>query len=128
MSLTAFTPLLASDQIVLPSFSDPLFIACLVAISAWLLLVAGFVWATRPEEVVAAGPTMDLREESPALVNMLVNGGKLSTVSVQATLLDLAAHEYIDIEEYGTTEIVCRVNRVQPAAPSTRTPTWCSRT
>jgi hypothetical protein len=58
--------------------------------------------ATRPSPVSAALPTPDLREEPPAVVNLVANGWRLNADAAEATLLDLAARRLVELRQPGT--------------------------
>ncbi|MGW6705364.1 DUF2207 family protein [Streptomyces sp. NPDC054956] len=76
--------------------------ACaLVAPLLWLSAVGWAVLATRPAPVAAAGPTMDLRPEPPALVEFLTGGWECGRGAPRATLLDLAARGFLALEQTG---------------------------
>jgi hypothetical protein len=60
------------------------------------------VWqSTRPKRIEPAAPTMDLREETPALVDLLTGGFEVEDDAVPATAIDLATRGWYDIEEVG---------------------------
>ena len=75
-------------------------IAAGVAILLWCLLLLIFAFVTRPREVEAAPATMDLGEESPALVDYLLSHFHSTSHGLAGTLLDLAAGHYLDIDEH----------------------------
>ena len=56
-----------------------------------------------------AAATMDLGSESPAIVNLLVHAGEVTTEAVPATLLDLAARRHIEVFEASPDEYACRL-------------------
>jgi hypothetical protein len=53
--------------------------------------------------------TSDLGEQSPAVANLLANGGRLTPDAVPATLLDLAARRVLTIEETTPGSYGCRL-------------------
>ncbi|RCG23445.1 DUF2207 domain-containing protein [Sphaerisporangium album] len=77
------------------------FLAAAVAAGLWLLLVAMFAIATRNPDITPGPPTGELREESPALVDLVTGNWRLCDEAVAATLLDLAARGAVQIEEVG---------------------------
>ncbi|MEV6982207.1 hypothetical protein AB0M95_13235 [Sphaerisporangium sp. NPDC051017] len=77
------------------------FLAAAVAAGLWLLLLAMFALATRSPDVTPGPPTSELREESPALVDLITGNWRLCDEAVAATLLDLAARGAVEIEEVG---------------------------
>jgi hypothetical protein len=59
-----------------------------------------------------SGPaTLELGEEPPAVVDLLTNDWRVTADAIPATLLDLAARDYLDLEQYGPGRTVCRVRR-----------------
>jgi hypothetical protein len=84
-------------------------------------------FATRARGVVSGPATMDLGEEPPAVVDLLTNDWRVTPDAIPATLLDLAARDYLDLEPYGPGRTVCRVRR---ATGEGWRPTsgWCSTT
>jgi len=75
-------------------------------------VAAFFVWLPfarhrlhRAQQVHDAGPeTMELRDEPPALVNLLVNELHITGDAVAATILDLAARHHVEIVELSPEE------------------------
>lgn len=62
----------------------------------------GWLWRSRsPRRVRPGASTMDLRDESPALVDLLTGGFVVDDDAVPATVVDLAARRFVDIEETG---------------------------
>jgi len=67
----------------------------------WLALVA-FVYALRSPSRPDPGPrTLELGPEPPALANFLVNDFVVTGEALPATVLDLAARGFAEIEERG---------------------------
>src|SRR6056297_1524132 len=86
---------------------------------AALLTVGGHVGLTvlerftTPERAEKIGTSGALRRESPAVVNLLVNDGRLAASGVRATIVDLAARGWMRIlPPEGDDD----VSRVRPAA------------
>src|SRR4029453_19208388 len=50
-------------------------------------------------------------ERPPAVVDLLTNDWRVTADAIPATLLDLAARDYLDLEQYGPGRTVCRVRR-----------------
>lgn len=60
------------------------------------------VWqSTRPKRVEPDPPTMDLRDETPAIVDLLTGGFEVEDDAVPATAIDLATRGWYDVEEAG---------------------------
>lgn len=75
----------------------------------WLALAA-FVYAWRSPPRPAAGPrTLDLGPEPPALANFLVNDFRVTGEAVPATVLDLAARRFAEVEQRGVDVFYVRV-------------------
>src|SRR2546423_14899433 len=73
--------------------------AASAACSVAFYIGAGLVHMVRRPQVPPSLPaTSDLGSESPAVANLLANGGELTPEAVPATLLDLAARRAIQID------------------------------
>ena len=92
-----------------------LLIAAAAALVAWALLVAGLWVGTRPRMPRAGASTLDLADESPALVNLLLNRWRLGRSAAAATLTDLAARRVLALEDYAGARHVVRIRSNQPA-------------
>jgi hypothetical protein len=77
----------------------------------WLVLLLAAVFATRPRGVDPAPATMDLGDEPPAVVDLLTNDWRVTPDAIPATLLDLAARGFVDLDQLGPGRTVCRVRR-----------------
>jgi Predicted membrane protein (DUF2207) C-terminal domain len=95
-----------------PQLTTPLLVAAVVL---WVLLLLGVAFATRARGVDPGPATMELGEEPPAVVDLLTNDWRVTADAIPATLLDLAARDYVDLEEYGPGRTVCRVRRTSGA-------------
>lgn len=105
-------PVLVEDgALTFPELATPLLVAALVAVVLWVLVLLGVAFATRARGVVSGPATMDLGEEPPAVVDLLTNDWRVTPDAIPATLLDLAARDYLDLEPYGPGRTVCRVRR-----------------
>lgn len=90
--------------------------AGLIALAVWLLLYAMAVAATEPKDVEPGPASLALGgDESPALVGMLTGSWKVSHEALPATLLDLAARKFLDIQELGSDRVICHVRQRDPA-------------
>jgi Predicted membrane protein (DUF2207) len=94
-----------------PELVVPLLVATVAAIVLWLVLLLAAAFATRPREVDPAPATMELGEESPAVVDLLTSDWRVTPDAVPATLLDLAARGFVDLDQHGEGRTVCRVRR-----------------
>jgi plasmid maintenance system antidote protein VapI len=75
----------------------------------WFVLL-GVVMTIRWPKTPRAGPeTLDLGEESPAVASLLTSDFRLGRESISATLLDLAARGFVEIEDSGIGRYICRV-------------------
>jgi Predicted membrane protein (DUF2207) len=88
-----------------------LLVATVAAVVLWVLLLLGVAFATRARGVDPGPVTMELGEEPPAVVDLLTNDWRVTADAIPATLLDLAARDYLDLEQYGPGRTVSRVRR-----------------
>ena len=91
-----------------------LLVGAIVAAGAWFLVFAWRWFATRP---ILPDPGVETREvgtEAPAIVNLLVNRWRPTRSAVQATMLDLASHKFLAIDQYGHNQFVVRLRRDPP--------------
>lgn len=103
---------------------DPSPIATIAALVIALVAGAGVLWvwlSTAPARVRAAPPTSDLRDETPALVDLLTGGFTVEDDAVPATAVDLAARGFYDLEEYGG-KVVIRLRPSRAASTDDLTP------
>jgi Predicted membrane protein (DUF2207) len=103
--------LAAEDGALTFQFTTPLLVATVAAVVLWVLLLLGVAFATRARGVDPGPATMELGEEPPAVVDLLTNDWRVTADAIPATLLDLAARDYLDLEQYGPGRTVCRVRR-----------------
>jgi hypothetical protein len=89
----------------------PLLGATVAAVVLWLVALLVVAFATRPRDVDPGPATMDLGEEPPAVVDLLTNDWRVTADAIPATLLDLAARDFVDLEQYGPGRTVCRIRR-----------------
>jgi predicted membrane protein DUF2207 len=82
-----------------------------VAVALWFLLVLVATLMTRARDLDPGSTTSDLGQEPPAVVNLLVSGWRVTPDAVPATLLDLAARDYVDLEQLGPDNTVCHLRR-----------------
>src|SRR5690606_35378898 len=74
-----------------------------------------WLWrSTSPTSVDSAGATMDLREERPAIVDLLTGGFEVDDDAMPATVVDLAARGWFTIEDIGDDRIVLRLRQREP--------------
>ena len=90
--------------------------AASAACSVAFYIGAGLVHMVRRPQVPPSLPaTSDLGSESPAVANLLANGGELTPEAVPATLLDLAARRAIQIDEKEPRVYEVRIGSPPPA-------------
>lgn len=53
-------------------------------------------------------------DESPAVVNLLIHGGRLSAEALPATVLDLAGRQHLTLDEISPGEYLCRLSHRSP--------------
>jgi hypothetical protein len=80
----------------------------------WLLAIAGIRVAREPRNPPSGPPSDPVRDEAPALVNLLVNNFGVTRHAVPATVLDLAARGVVTIEHVGPEHDVIRVGHGAP--------------
>ncbi len=83
---------------------DPAPIASIATLAIALVAGAGVLWvwlSTAPRRVRPGDSTMELRDETPALVDLLTGGFEVEDDAVPATAVDLAGRGFYDLEEYG---------------------------
>lgn len=81
---------------------DPLWLAIAwAALLGALLLVAFLAWRNRPRQPATGPATMELRPETPAIVDLLTGDFRVTPEAVPATLLDLAARRWVELEQVG---------------------------
>lgn len=91
-----------------------------VGVVVLALAIAGAVvmaWlrtTTRPSRVRSAGPTLELRDETPAVVDLLTGGFEVEDDAMPATVVDLAARGWFTIDDIGGDHIVLRVRQHRP--------------
>ena len=89
-----------------------------------LALVAGvfMLWtrrSTRPNRIRGVEPTMELRQESPAVVDLLTGGFEVEGDAMPATVIDLAARKWFTIDDLGGGRIVLRLRQRELDDPLT---------
>src|SRR5207248_1487408 len=90
--------------------SEVLMMAASAACSAAFYVGAALVIVIRRPLVPPTLPaTSDVAEQSPAVANLLANGGTVTPDAVPATLLDLAARKVLAIEESEPHVYECRI-------------------
>jgi hypothetical protein len=94
-----------------PQLVTPLLGATVAAVVLWLVALLVVAFATRPRDIDPGPATMDLGEEPPAVVDLLTNDWRVTADAIPATLLDLAARDFVDLEQYGPGRTVCRIRR-----------------
>jgi Predicted membrane protein (DUF2207) len=77
----------------------------------WLLAVGVVYLRRRPNEPPVGPETLDLPPEPPAVANLLVHDFRVTRDAVPATLLDLAARGFVELEERGPGSYVCRLQQ-----------------
>ena len=93
------------------------------AIALAIALFAGVgilrLWqAARPRRIEPGAATMDLRDESPAIVDLLTGGFEVEDDAVPATAIDLATRGWYDIEEVSGGNVILRL-KSRPDDPLT---------
>lgn len=84
-----------------------------IALSAAVLLVI-ILRSSRLTKITPGPATMELRDETPAIVDLLTGGFDVEDDAVPATVVDLAARGWYTIEDYGDDTII-RTKRGRPS-------------
>jgi hypothetical protein len=84
-------------------------VAAIAALGLWFLLFACRWTRTFPRMPDAGPETSELRDEPPAIVNLLVNRWKVTQSAISATLIDLAARRVLGIDLVAGDEYVVRI-------------------
>jgi len=92
----------------------PLAVAAGVSVAGWLVFLGVLAVANRPRDADPGPAAMELFEEPPAVVSLLVNDCEVGREAVPATLLDLAARRVLSIDQVEPERYVCRL---RPSAP-----------
>lgn len=89
---------------------EPLVAAGAIVGSLLWLALAAFVYAWRVPPRPPTGPrTLELGPESPGVANFLVNDFRVTDEAIPATMLDLAARRFAEVEQRGVGEFWVRV-------------------
>jgi hypothetical protein len=94
-----------------------------VAAGALWLAAAAFLYVSRYPAEPPVGPrTLELGPESPAVANFLVHDFRVTDEAVAATLIDLAARRFVEVEQRGVGVFFVRLRpaREEPLAPYER--------
>jgi hypothetical protein len=97
----------------------PAVIAAAGAVVAWFLLLLAMIFRTRVPDIAPGPRTAELGPESPAVVDYVTAGGRLSDEAASATLLDLAARGVLRIEEVGPELSLVRLRATDPPEVAT---------
>jgi hypothetical protein len=79
--------------------------ALVIAVLAGVALIA-ILRSRRLSRIEPAGASIELRPETPAVVDLLTGGFEVDDDSVPATVVHLAARRWFSIEEYGDNTII----------------------
>jgi hypothetical protein len=88
----------------------------------WLGAAAFFYAARHPADPPVGPRTLDLGPEPPAVANVLVHGFRVTDEAVAATLIDLAARRFVEVEQRGPGVFYIRLRsaRQEPLTPYER--------
>ena len=75
-----------------------------------LLLMALVALFTSPARPTPGEATMELGPEPPAVVDLLTDAFEVPSEPAPATLLDLAARGWLELEAYGPDQTICRLD------------------
>jgi hypothetical protein len=91
-------------------------VASLACSGAFFVLAAAVAIVRRPQSPQVLPAMSDLGPETPAVANLLANGGRITPDAVPATLLDLAARRVVKIEDADGDTYACRLGSQSPGA------------
>ena len=80
-------------------------VALVIAVLAGVALIV-VMRSRRLSHIEPAGPSIELRPETPAVVDLLTGGFEVDDDSVPATVVHLAARRWFSIEDYGDQTII----------------------
>lgn len=84
-------------------------LAAAVVVGVVGLLAIGLLFlVTRPRRPTAAPATVDLGPERPGVVDLLTDDFQVTTEAAPATLIDLAARRWLEIEQMPDGTVMCR--------------------
>ena len=92
------------------SLRDGALILAAGVVGGALLLMALVAMATSPARPTPGEATMELGPEPPAVVDLLTDDFEVTSEAVPATLLDLAARGWLELEAYGPDQTICRLD------------------
>lgn len=87
-------------------------VALVLAVLAGVAIVV-ILRSRRLSPIEAAGPSIELGPETPAVVDLLTGGFEVDDDSVPATVVHLAARRWFSIEDYGK-ETIIRTRKSRP--------------
>ncbi|HSL59332.1 MAG TPA: hypothetical protein VK866_15905 [Acidimicrobiales bacterium] len=94
--------------------STPVGVAVLVCAVVAAGIIAWLRATTGPGRVRPGPQSMELRPETPALVDLLTGGFEVEDDAVPATVVDLAARGWLTIESVGGDRVILRLRARQP--------------
>jgi hypothetical protein len=92
-----------------------------ITLAGWFALLEVLALLSRPNKPSADPASLiDVGEdgEPPAVVNYIASACTVTDAAVAATLLDLAAHRYLTIDQVGPDKYVCRLRGDSAGTPS----------
>ena len=99
--------------------AQPVVAAIALAIAVFAGVGILRLWqSARPKRIEPGAATMDLRDESPAIVDLLTGGFEVEDDAVPATAIDLATRGWYDIEEVAGGNVILRL-KSRPDDPLT---------
>src|SRR5689334_1988208 len=87
------------------------FVVLTVAALVWLALGAALLALFHPRRPHEAPATSELRDEPPAVVNLITHQWKVTASAAAATLLDLADRGYVDIVQVSPEQDIVELRR-----------------
>ena len=87
----------------------PFATAAALSFAAWSVLAGVVLALTRPRLARPGPATMALRPEPPAVAHLLAHRCHVTASAASATLLDLAARRFLDVDQVAPDTFLCRL-------------------
>lgn len=94
----------------------PLTVLFAILVAGWLLAYLILTIRTRSPAVPPAPASPELGPEPPAIVNLLANRWRLNADAAEATLLDLAARGFLELQQVGADPVTTTIQLRQTDA------------
>jgi Predicted membrane protein (DUF2207) len=100
------------------TFSVPILVVAAGVALAWWAVLAVVVAARRPPRIKAdGGGALELPPEPPAVAAILAGDFEVASETAPAIVLDLAARDFVELDEVQPGKTICRIRRAGSADP-----------